>query len=107
MMETAAPSRCRTISIVKAFAFALSKLASSAMPSLIGSPRTAGPQPRDVLRLAQRSDRQISAVDDELGSRDVRRLVRGEEQHGMGHLFHTPLALHRHGAEGFRAPLRI
>src|SRR5262245_28353910 len=85
MMETAAPSRWRTISIVKAFAFARSKLAPSAMGL----------------------DRQIAAVDDELGPRDVRRLVRGEEQYGVRPLFHAPLTLHRHRAERLRAPLRI
>src|SRR2546422_2151488 len=85
MMETAAPSRWRTISWVKAFAFALSRTASSAMTS----------------------DRQVSTVDDQLGPGDVRRLVRREEQHGVSHLFHTSLTLHRHGPEGFLAPGRV
>src|SRR5216117_2872495 len=60
---------------------------------------------RFLLTLALHGE--VAAVDDQLGAGDIRRLVRGEEQHGVGDLFHPSLSLHRHGPERLRPPLRI
>src|SRR3989442_3558116 len=60
---------------------------------------------RFLLTLALHGE--VAAVDDQLGAGDIRRLVRGEEQHGVSDLFHPSLSLHRHGPERLRPPLRI
>src|SRR5437773_12469660 len=50
---------------------------------------------------------QVAAVDDQLGPGDIRRLVRGQEQHSVRDLFHPSLSFHRYRLEHPRAPVRV